>query len=79
MTDILSLPPSCPIYGDVAAISGLSRDMRRQLRKLKRDLQACDSCAQMDNGHCPFLDSFQSQVNAAITAVTEEWNLAVSD
>ena len=79
MSSLPSLPPSCPIYGDVAAISDLSRDMLRQLRKLRRDLQACESCQEMDDGKCLFLESFHSQVNQAINTVTEEWNLAVSN
>jgi hypothetical protein len=84
MTPSLSnLPPSCPIYGDiaadVAALTGLSRDMLRQLRKLRRDLKACEECPNYDPGlsgnrQCPFLSEFQAQTNAAINEVWEEWN-----
>ena len=76
---ITNLPPSCPIYGDVAALTGLSRDMLRTLRKLRRDLKACEDCPNYDpdmsgNHRCVFLSEFQTQANAAINEVWEEWN-----
>jgi len=76
MTTLFDLPTQCPIYNDVNAITILSRDMLKQLRRLKRDLQACERCSQMDEGQCAFLQSFHTLVNSAVNAITEEWNLA---
>jgi hypothetical protein len=77
---IINLPASCPIYdevaADVVALTGLSRDMLRTLRKLKRDLVACGECPNYDGRQCPFLSEFQAQTNAAINEVWEEWNMA---
>ena len=66
-------PSDCPVLEDTSRISGLSNDLVRTLRKLRRDLQACKKCACVDA--CPILADFNSKVQLAVSEVADEWNL----
>lgn len=63
--------PRCPILQDTHQIQGLSHDLTRTLRKLRRDLLACQKCPNYDN--CQVLKDFNSLVEIAITEASEEW------
>jgi hypothetical protein len=63
----------CPVLETTTRLGELSRDTVRTLRKLKRDLKACEKCPENDD--CPILADFRSLVNTAIQEVTDEWNL----
>jgi hypothetical protein len=43
------------------------------MRRLRRELNACQVCPVGEN--CRFMSYFQGQVNAAITQVNEEWGM----
>jgi hypothetical protein len=64
--------PGCPIVQDTRQIQGLSRDLIKTLRKLRRDLLACVKCPNYNN--CQVLKEFNSQVEAALDEVAHEWD-----
>ncbi len=70
-------PETCPVKKDTQAMTGLSAEMQRTLRKLKRDLRRCPACEFVEN--CPTLKAFNSTVDAAILAVNEEWQQAIEE
>jgi hypothetical protein len=65
-------PASCPA-ARVDQVLSLSSDLRRAMRRLRRELNACQSCPAGDD--CRFIRYFQDQVNAAILQVNAEWGL----
>jgi hypothetical protein len=67
------LPASCPVAPRVSQVLSLSSDLRRAMRRLRRELNACQACPVGED--CRFMSYFQGQVNAAITQVNEEWGL----
>jgi hypothetical protein len=69
-----NLPENCPIRQDTARIEKISQDMLKALRRLRRDLQACQKCPNADG--CAMLESFNAVVQAAIQEVQDEWNQA---
>ena len=68
------LPASCPIAPRVSQVLNLSSDLGRAMRRLRRELNACQACPAGED--CRFISYFQEQVNAAITQVNAEWGLA---
>lgn len=64
----------CPVARHRDRITGLSKDMVRELRALRRELAACGSCPQYPD--CPILSELNTQVQTAIHEVVDEWNLA---
>lgn len=68
------IPEDCPILANRDTITSLSRSMVRTIRRIRRDLQTCSSCAA--SGECAVLRDFNSQVSIAIQEITEEWDLA---
>ena len=68
------LPASCPIAPRVSQVLNLSSDLGRAMRRLRRELNACQACPAGED--CRFMSYFQEQVNAAITQVNAEWGLA---
>jgi hypothetical protein len=50
----------------------LSRDLIKTLRRLRRDLRMCARCKQTVT--CPMLRDFNTQVQAAIDQINDEWN-----
>ena len=66
-------PSPCPVLDDTVLIQSLSTDLVKTLRKLRRDLRACESCPGVDE--CPVLKNFNGQVTTAIHEVIEEWGL----
>jgi len=66
-------PASCPIASRVSRVLNLSFDLRQAMRRLRRELNACQACPLGEN--CRFMSYFQGQVQAAITQVNEEWGL----
>ena len=69
--EYLGLPASCPIAPRVSQVLSLSSDLRRAMRRLRRELNACQACPAGEE--CRFMSYFLEQVNTAITQVNEEW------
>jgi hypothetical protein len=65
-------PKPCPIGVDSLKVAELSHDLVRALRRLRRDLQLCQSCSR-DAAVCPLRSEFNSLVSQAIEEVWEEW------
>lgn len=64
---------SCPVSADVIRIQSISSDLTRTLRKLRRDLKSCSECPANDT--CLALKNINSQIQIAITEITDEYNL----
>ena len=69
-------PPweSCQVCNDAKQITTLSQSVNRIVRKLRRDLKACDSCLVGVNA-CPLLQNLNSTIQSAIQQVVDEWQL----
>jgi hypothetical protein len=67
-----NLSSGCPVLQDTRQIQGLSHDLARSLRKLRRDLNACEKCPNYDN--CQVLKEFNNMVNTALSEVSAEWD-----
>ena len=61
---------NCPILADAARITDLTQDIRRAMRRLRRDLNRCKTCPVGEQ--CPVLQNYQAQINQAITEVLSE-------
>ncbi len=72
MKKIKNPVPGCPVLQDTHQIQGLSHDLAKTLRKLRRDLAACRKCPNYDN--CQVLQEFNSLVQTALTEVAAEWD-----
>jgi hypothetical protein len=68
--------PSCPVLQDTRQIQGLSHDLTKSLRKLRRDLDNCAKCPNYDN--CQVLKDFNNMVNTALSEVAAEWDYSTS-
>ena len=68
----VSSVPGCPVLQDTRQIEGLSQDLSKTLRKLRRDLEACRKCPNYDN--CQVLKDFNSMVQTALSEVASEWD-----
>ncbi len=68
----MTTTPACPVLQDTQHIQGLSHDLTKALRKLRRDLTRCEQCPSYDD--CPILKEFNSQVQAALDEVSAEWD-----
>jgi hypothetical protein len=64
--------PGCPVLKDTRQIQGLSHDLTKTLRKLRRDLRACEACILYDN--CAVLKEFNALVQTALSEVASEWD-----
>lgn len=63
---------NCPILASAARITNLAQDMKRTMRKLRRDLNHCKTCPARQQ--CPVLQDFEARVSEAISAVLAEFN-----
>ncbi|MEW5870718.1 MAG: hypothetical protein AB1894_15705 [Chloroflexota bacterium] len=68
-------PDNCPLEATATKLEQLSKDMVRTMRQLRRDRQACARCT-IEQDACPILHAHRPLVEAAISAINEEWNLA---
>ena len=66
----------CPIKPDVDKVISHSNDLKRSLRKLKRDLKLCFSCNAVTS--CHLRSSFYKKVKIAIAEVQDEFDLSIS-
>ncbi len=64
----------CPVCHDTKRIATLSKDMIRAIRKLRRDLKACNQCS-IDPEDCPIRQNLDSQIQTAIQEVMKELDL----
>jgi hypothetical protein len=61
---------TCPILADAERITELTQDIRRAMRRLRRDLNRCKTCPAEEQ--CPVLQNYQAQISQAITEVLSE-------
>jgi len=72
----MSTIPGCPILQDTCQIQGLSHDLAKTVRKLRRDLKACQSCPNYED--CTVLKEFNAMVRSAIEEVSSEWEITAA-
>ena len=63
---------NCPILASATRITNLAQDMRRTMRKLRRDLNRCKTCPARQQ--CPILQDYEGQITEAISAVLAEFS-----
>ncbi len=63
--------PKCSILEDLNRIENLSHSLGRTMRRLRRDIKACQDCASADD--CDTLRNFNAMVKTAIDEVNQEW------
>jgi hypothetical protein len=68
--------PGCPILQDTCQIQGLSNDLAKTIRKLRRDLKACQACHNYED--CTVLKEFNTMVQTAIEEVSSEWEITAA-
>lgn len=67
-------PPAtfhCPIEPDVNAVIESAEDLRKTLKKLRRDLAACQSCPMYAG--CGKWEGFQAVIRQAVHNAALEW------
>ena len=74
------MPADCPIGEASLKTAELSHDLVRALRRLRRDLQHCQSCSRQSNPGqgeagmlCPLRQEYNALVSQAVEEVLEEW------
>jgi len=63
----------CPIAEDVSKVQTLSKDITQAIRKLRRDLNACQHCPSFES--CVVLQNFNSLVRECLLEIQAEWEL----
>ena len=72
--DAGAVRPACPILLDTQEIRGTSQLLVKQIRRLRRDLNGCQTCSGVED--CAILKEYNQQVNTAVTEVLDEWGQA---
>ncbi len=62
---------NCPIRKDALRVIATSNDLRRAIRRLRRDLQNCQRCDCYEE--CSLWASFRHEIDAAVADVRAEW------
>lgn len=65
-------PDCCPVRVDLRQAENLAQDLRRTMRRLRRDLRHCPRCP--EQAGCTILETVNRQIDAALTAVLAEWD-----
>lgn len=68
---------SCPVREDARRAVALSKDLSATMRRLRRNLRACERCTWQDD--CWLRHNFNSLIDAAIAEVSEQWSQGRSD
>lgn len=69
MTDAIQ----CPLLDDMQQVREHSQSLFTAMRRLRRKLRTCNECEGYEN--CPILMEFNSEVQAAVQQIMEEWSL----
>jgi chemotaxis protein histidine kinase CheA len=64
---------TCPVVEQAETVLEQSKTLRAAINKLRRDLHTCEDCARV--GECQALRTLNSQIDAAIEALSVEWGL----
>ena len=62
---------NCPIRKEAEKLKGLGGEMKRAMRRLRRDLARCDVCP--DLVECPIRQEFNAMIDGIIAEVNKEW------
>jgi hypothetical protein len=66
---------NCPLRNDLNLLKQHQQGMLTSLRRLRRDLQYCQTCQRFNPGApCPVMETFNAQVAGAIRAISNEFN-----
>lgn len=64
---------NCPVLQDTTQIQGLSKDLTKTMRKLRRDIAKCIKCSSYED--CPTLKGFNAMIQQTIQEINDEWGL----
>lgn len=69
-------PSQCPLWDAGQELADVNADLKRMIRRLRRDLKRCERCPnrsqQEGDPECPALSRFHRQVEEATRLVNEE-------
>lgn len=69
-------PSQCPLWDAGQELADVNADLKRMMRRLRRDLKRCERCPNRPqvegDPECPALSRFHRQVEEAIRLVNEE-------
>jgi hypothetical protein len=65
--------PHCPVLQSAEQVRKSGDNLLLAMRRLRRSLNACQACPLQND--CSFLLSFNTQVDAVIAEINEEWGL----
>lgn len=68
--------PDCPLAPHVDDFIQKSHSFTLSIRRLRREFANCASCDQFPD--CALRLGFQERIRAAVSELTEEWNLSES-
>jgi hypothetical protein len=62
---------TCPVLKDTQRVVHSGEELLRALRRLRRDLLACQDCPSLDG--CPLRAEFNLTIDALVAEINEEW------
>jgi hypothetical protein len=72
-------PGRCPLWSSNQELADLNEDLKRLPRRLRRDLQRCQTCPKYypegSGAECAAMEVFQRQVQTAVQLVSVELGL----
>ena len=72
-------PSQCPLWDAGQELADVNADLKRMMRRLRRDLRRCERCPNnrttAGEPECPALQRFHKQVEEAVRAVNEELSI----
>jgi hypothetical protein len=69
----ITMKSHCPVLQSAEQVRKSGDNLLRSMRRLRRSLNACQACPQQNE--CSFRLSFNTQVDAVIAELNEEWGL----
>jgi hypothetical protein len=66
----------CPLATHVDDFVRKSQSLAVSVRTLRKEFASCSSCRQYNS--CSLRESFQARIRAAVSELTDEWNLSES-
>lgn len=72
-------PGQCLLWDAGQELEDVNADLKRMMRRLRRDLRRCERCPNKRKGdgepECPALQRFHKQVEEAVRVVNEELSI----
>jgi hypothetical protein len=69
----MTIPTNCPVQQDTQQIQGLTHDLTKTMRKMRRDVANCIKCSNYEE--CQVLKELDNMIQQAIQELNDEWTL----